>query len=296
MTNGLDIQPVLDFATDYDPASSDRGRLHQARSLLARQIVAYAARCRSNHELMDGLQIALDPQYGFSPPRLLGTGSTRRVWEIPFGLVLKTVRSDPEPRWANNPGYLALRRAVATFTEFVVALNLPLATPRIYGALFAFGTSPTHPAVNISERVEALEGDRDTFVEFVDLFISGETGRLLAKGVHFRSAQELKPTDKCLLGDVLSRDDGDEEIFTENLGIDRDGHYLLIDTGNFMARGLRQNLRTLMPEGLDAIGYVQPEFLTDAARDYHTSVRLLSFYEDFRQRVLRHSEQHSVQD
>ena len=58
-----------------------------------------------------------------------------------------------------------------------------------------------------------------------------------------------------------------------------------------MARRLRQNLRTLMPEGLEALGYLAPEtpFQSDVERDYYVSVPLLSFYEDFRQRVLRHS-------
>ena len=247
----LDLRPVLDFAQSFDPASSDEGRIQEARALLARQIVVHAARCRNNRELLDGLYAALSPENGFAPLRLRGTGTTRQVWDLPFGMVLKTVRSDPEQTWAHNPGYLSLRRSVATFTEFVAAIHLPLATPRIYGVLFAFGKSPSHPAVNISASVEPLPGDRTTFVEFDDLYISGDTGRLLAKGVHFRNSMELKPTDRCLTDLLGVRGSNDPTIYTENLGVDSDGNYLLIDTGNFMAQGLHQNLRTLMPVGLE---------------------------------------------
>ena len=245
MTCALDLHPVLDLASTYDPASSDGGRVHHARSVLARQIVAYAAQCRNNAELLNGLQLAFDPAYGFEPLQVIGAGSTRRVWTLPFDLVLKLERRDdltaPEMEYRGSRNYLYTRRRASTFNEMLVSTAFPALGPRIYGFL-PLGKYRLHPAVLICERAD-LRGRRQTeSVSVNDLFLSGDAGELLLTDRAMNpDAAPAKPSDKPFRQIFRG---GDDSIHFSNFGR-IDGRWVLLDLGNYYSPSVLSRLAQL---------------------------------------------------
>src|SRR5690242_19872945 len=75
----------------------DRFELYAVRTSFAAAVIDIIADCKNNAEALHRLSLAMNPQYGFRPPYVLGAGSTRRAWELPFGLALKLERTDPLP-------------------------------------------------------------------------------------------------------------------------------------------------------------------------------------------------------
>jgi hypothetical protein len=259
MTGHLDIRPVLDCALSYDPASVDRGGIEAVRYLLANQIVTYAAQCRNNSQLLAGLMSALSPELGFEPPRLLGQGSTRSVWSLPFNLVMKLERADElspqEMEYRGSRRYLDIRRNMSTFNEMLTSMVFPALGPEIYGVLLAFGRPRVNPAVLISERAD-IRGRRGADnVSVDDLFIDGETGHLkITDPLMNPEAVRAKPNDisfRIFQG-------GDESVHFSNFGR-VDGRWVLLDLGNSYHTDVFMNSEKLLPVGLEKLGWTAPE-------------------------------------
>ncbi len=86
----IDLDPFYDL----DPARLSPDQLDIVRHAFANAVTDFAAGCSNNHELITALTLTLSPALGFNPPRVLGEGSTRRAWSLPFGMVLKLERTD----------------------------------------------------------------------------------------------------------------------------------------------------------------------------------------------------------
>jgi hypothetical protein len=258
----LDLRPVLDFAGSSNSALDARGRVDAARWLLSEQIIEYAAQCRDQRELLDGLMRALDPAYGFECIRMIGQGSTRRTWSLPFNLVLKLVRwdrlTDQEMAYRGSHEYLKMRRIGATFNEFMTALEHPALLPRIFGVLLAFGEPPLdHPGLIISERADISGRKAVESVSVNDLFICGEAGYLLINDPRLNpEAPTTDPPDRRPYWDKFRG--GDESIHFSNFGR-VDGRWVLLDMGNVYDENRMRLLKKYIPPELIKNNSVTPE-------------------------------------
>ena len=237
----------------------------------------------------------MNPALGFQPLRILGEGSTRRAWSLPFGLTLKLERTDPLPpeEMARRGSrlYLHERRRTAIFNEMVVSWLFPRAVPRVFGVNLAFGPFPDNPAALIVEQIDSLAGENTpaTFGQQADtvnrygvhrdsLYICGSTGKLLVNDVHFCPIlPEIKPGDKRWT-DIPG---GDEWIYAGNLGRGADGSLYLLDTGNISHPDLYLNPLTYKPTGklVIELGLSASDGATWLERAAHVSRRLFHMYQ-----------------
>jgi hypothetical protein len=226
---------------NFDDLSAEQ--LEVVRQAFANRIVAFASTCRTNKELLDGVMVACDPDKGLLPPHLLGAGSTRRAWSLPFGLVLKLQRDDhldeQEMTWRGSKAYLHYRRRCANLAEAVMSARNPGIAPRVYGFLGAFGRRPTNPSLLIGQCVPRTLADlrpgASKGVSNDDLFVHSVTGELLVLDPRFRTDRD-DPT-QATPANRLDRFMRNEEAgyFLSNLGVDEHGRRYLVDLGNRQA-------------------------------------------------------------
>lgn len=277
----------------YDWAGMNPDVLTAVRTTFAAAVIDVTAASKDSAEAIDRLSTAMNPSDGFRPPRILGEGSTRRAWELPFGLVLKMERSDAlsreEMAYRGSVRYLRWRRRTATFNEFVVALFFPRLVPRVYGVMFAFGLNPPNPAALIVERVDSLAGENTptTFREQADtlnrfgvhrdsLFMCCETGKLLVNDPHFSPVLPvIKPGDQCL-GRIRGVD---EWIYAGNLGRSSDGSLYMLDMGNISRQDLHLDELTLLPTGAHMIYFRPPAGLLPLEETLHISRAIFAAYQ-----------------
>jgi len=210
-------------------------------------ITRFAAECETTKELMDGLFAATYPS-----PRLLGAGSTRKVWTLPYGLVLKVRRHDSLPpeelAWRGGKPYkphLELRRVVSNLRELGVAIAFPRLVPRIYGAMVeCYERDTPRPNILIVESVEQtlhdLMPDESHGVDLEHLYIS-PAGELLVTDPRFRSERDSPElcTPENRLANFFRYGDGSglsEGLWLGNIGVLPSGRRVIVDSANLPAK------------------------------------------------------------
>jgi hypothetical protein len=280
---------------DRDPASLDPVQLDNLRLSFAQTITDYAATCKSNKELLNALTLAMPPDSSLSFPTILGEGSTRRTWSLPFGMVLKLERTDKlspeEMAWRGAPGYLRMRRRISCIAEVTTAMLHPQLVPRIYGILFSFGLNPPNPAVLIAERMTNLdEGRPDATVGIQNdhLFECVDTGRLLICDPRFADKRDSEPRSGKPLFAMFPG--GERATRLGNFGRDDAGRPYMVDMGKYTHDFLWMNKETFMPE-VNIPGMKKWEECSQLAEHLQQTVRIskdvLAFYQiSFLQRPL----------
>lgn len=237
--------------------------IHTVRQAIADDIVKIASECaNSEEELLEHLSSINQPHYQ------LGLGHTRRTWQLDHGLVLKVARTD-----ALGAPHRRLERRNANFAELVSSGTWPSISPRVYGALLAFGPTPSNPSILISEQVKPMSDDPAVTAHaplfLSDFSVSVGTGKLLRTPTH--------PHDIPL--DVLLGFPENMGISPLNVGTNADGDFVILDFGGFMVRDVVMDMETFQPVGLERLQYEPaPTYNSEQERNQHISAHLMAFY------------------
>lgn len=247
--------------------------IHTVRQAFADDIVKTAAECASGEELICRLSSIGQPRYS------LGLGHTRQTWQLDHGLVLKVAREDSMGRMERM-----LQRRNANFVELISSLTWPSITPRIYGALCAFGLHRANPSILVSEQVSPISDNPDVRVNQLlslghHLFVSITTGKLSRTIQHWNDI----PLNRLLGFPDLT------PISPLNIGINSDGDTVILDIAGFMTADIKMDEVDFEPIGLDGLRYSPPlgGYESDRHRNAHISAHLLKVYQ---------ARLHSVQD
>ncbi|MCU1324261.1 MAG: hypothetical protein JWM43_3910 [Acidobacteriaceae bacterium] len=234
-----------------DPARLTPSQLDDLRYAFAAIVTEYAATCPSNYELLRTIINASSPYDGLPFPAILGEGSTRRTWSLPFGLALKLERGDEltaeEMTVRGSAAYLRMRRRTANFREALVATQHPQLVPRMYGILFGFGRNPPNPNLLIVEALPTLDRGRpnDTVGISNDcLFKCSTTSRLIIVDPRFPTRDTPKEDDLPLSKVFPGPEPG---TWLGNIGVDSNGGYYLTDSGNARFLILDMDEQTFVP-------------------------------------------------
>ena len=225
----LDLSRFRGFGT----ACLTPDQLHRVRRLFADDVISYAATCRDNRRLLEGLIAACDPALGLQFPRLLASGSTRDVYSLPFDLVLKLRRTSPldrkEMERRGSRSYLEERRRTANVRELMFAGRWPTATPRPYG----YSAEPDFVIVERVTRtlLDTLPGADDDAdgLDAEDVWFTDQGIALTDRRFH-------RPSNGSIAGVSLTQLNGSEGLRLSNVGIAEDGRFLLLDSANFAGR------------------------------------------------------------
>jgi len=211
--------------------------LETVRYTFADTVCSFALGCRNNKELLNALFLACNPHFGMPTPSVLGEGSTRRAWSLPFDLVMKLERTDDltpaEMKTRGRKDYLYMRRRTATIGEVVTGIVHPRLMVRMYGVALSFGNPPPNPSVHITERVTPLDEimpDEWEGIPNVRLFESWETGELLISDKRFVDDLAFGPVNGRPLSEIFPG--GEPGTWIGNIGKDDADRFCLIDGGN----------------------------------------------------------------
>lgn len=146
----------MTYEPDLNPA-----HLEAERARFAEWVVNLAASCRTNDQFLQLLNASLPPDF----LQLTGEGTCRRTFATKLGVALKLQRevggvdplTDEEASFrAEPPKETDARRRGSNIAEVIFSTKHPKLTPRLYGALFAFGWVQNHPSVLVVETCRPL--------------------------------------------------------------------------------------------------------------------------------------------
>lgn len=229
------VMPKLDLTRFHgadDPSLfHNRETLDVVRTIFAEEITTFAISCSSNIELLDALYLAMPPHAGLGFPRKIGQGSTRNVYELPFGMVLKLERTDPpdaeELARCGSRGWINYRRTLSNITEMTGAIELPQAVARVFGVTPRIGKFAKNISCIVMERLSPLTElvpDDSAGIPFDRLALS-KSGQLKIFDDRFPTSLRSE-SDMSLKVALRSHEEG---IWLGNIGHDEAGRYFLMD-------------------------------------------------------------------
>jgi hypothetical protein len=262
---------------DLSPAT-----LEAERHRFAEYVIALAATCRSNTELLDRMTSDLPASFF----QLTGTGTTRRCYGTKIGVCLKLQRESPaddpldaeEFAYRGGPDYsieLWGRRRGANIAEMIFSAKFPRLMPRVYGFLAALGWVQTHPSILIAETCRPLTSfiPNDRFGVFTENIGIDADGHLWVFDPRMTTVK--RPAHMRTLEGVFKNDE--LKIQLANLGVTPAGNYVFLDRSDHGGRN--DNLLSGLTLAPLTLGW---QFFPTPAQDLTFSKDLFAQYDSNR--------------